>query len=509
MAGHFRSRLVEAMVVVRQQAIRSIVATSDRQDRNQVVTARLRRMVQRPRCVTTYRRQALLVVGVVAGLAIVLVSARTISSLNPAGRMASTAASTNPAPAPIRVHSQVIPVPLDAPVPSLTGLATVLAPALGNAGLGALTGQVADASTGAILWQQGAEVPQTPGSIVKILTTCAALLSLPTDQRVTTKVVQGATLGQLVLIGGGDPTLTAEPVDMPGYYTDAAHLDDLVTQINSSGLPVSSIVVDNSAFAGPAMANGWDSADIGGGSITPIESVMLDGGRSHPLADYSPRTPTPALDTGRTLAHRLGLDPAAVTEYTAPPDVKRATPLASVQSAALSTRLHDLMVHSDDVLAETVGFEVAAARGFPLTFDGSVAAITQALQAGGFGVTGMHLSDASGLSTDDRIPARLIDDVLTAAAGTSTPALRALLDTLPVAGATGTLGERFKAPSPAAGWVRAKTGSLSGVSTLAGIVVDIDQRVLTFTLMSNGTSPEQARPAIDALAIALRGCGCR
>ena len=467
-------------------------------------------MARKPRRGTmAHKRRASIPICVVTGMAIAAVAVVTVDHFNPATGNASTSATTDPSPASIKPDPKITPVRSDAPSPSPDVLATVLGPALANPGLGNLTGQVTDTRTGEMLWQQAAHTPQTPASIVKILTTAAALLTLPTDQRVTTQVVQGTAPGQLVLIGGGDPTLTAEPAGTSGYYTDAPHLDDLVDQIRRSGVPVSSLVVDNSLLTGPTMAQGWDPADIAGGSITSIESIMLDGGRLNPFADYSPRTPTPALDTGRTLAQRLGLDPAAVTEGVAPTTTKPATPVAAVQSAPLSTRLRDLMVQSDDVLAETVGFEVADARGFPQTFDGAVAAVVQALQDDGFDTTGTQLSDTSGLSIDDRLPAHLIDQVLAAAAGTGNPKLRPLLDTLPVAGATGTLANRFTAPSVGAGWIRAKTGSLSGVSSLAGIVVDQDKRVLTFTLISNGTRPEQARPALDALATALLGCGCR
>ena len=48
-----------------------------------------------------------------------------------------------------------------------------------------------------------------------------------------------------------------------------------------------------------------------------------------------------------------------------------------------------------------------------------------------------------------------------------------------------------------------------GVSTLAGYVPGRDGAVLTFTLMSSGTPVDVARPAMDAVTAALRGCGCR
>jgi D-alanyl-D-alanine carboxypeptidase/D-alanyl-D-alanine-endopeptidase (penicillin-binding protein 4) len=72
------------------------------------------------------------------------------------------------------------------------------------------------------------------------------------------------------------------------------------------------------------------------------------------------------------------------------------------------------------------------------------------------------------------------------------------------------LEDRFTGKSAdGKGYVRAKTGTLTGVSTLAGQVTDTDGRLLTFVFMSNGASPAQTRPRLDALAATLRDCGCR
>jgi D-alanyl-D-alanine carboxypeptidase/D-alanyl-D-alanine-endopeptidase (penicillin-binding protein 4) len=84
------------------------------------------------------------------------------------------------------------------------------------------------------------------------------------------------------------------------------------------------------------------------------------------------------------------------------------------------------------------------------------------------------------------------------------------LDLLPVAAGSGTLSDRFIDPETnrdAAGWLRAKTGSLTATNALAGVVTDTDGRVLTFAMISNGAGPT-GRTAIDALAATLRSCGC-
>ena len=82
---------------------------------------------------------------------------------------------------------------------------------------------------------------------------------------------------------------------------------------------------------------------------------------------------------------------------------------------------------------------------------------------------------------------------------------------LPVAGGSGTLSYRYHdtaAGRAATGWLRAKTGSLTGTNALAGIVTGVSGRVLTFTLISNDAGP-MGRTALDAVAAVLRSCGCR
>ncbi|MEG8177295.1 D-alanyl-D-alanine carboxypeptidase [Nocardia terpenica] len=480
------------------------------------------------------RRRRNIWIGVSAGLVVVVAAAAVVAiTLKPwTEEFRHGGLKIAAPPAPVKPFPQLTPASASAPEPSRQGLAAALAQVTGSPDLGAFSGSVSDADTGTVLWSADPDKPIIPASTAKVLTAAAALLVLPPDHRVTTRVVAGANPGEIVLVGGGDPTLTAQ-ADGKGYYPNGPKLSDLVAQIRAWGQPVTSVLVDNSLYTGPGWPAGWDPADIGGGSWAPIESVMIDGGRLDPLVEYSPRTPTPALDAGKRLALELGLDVNKVRAGKAP---AAAAEIAHVDSAPLRDRLRDMMVHSDDVLAETIGREMAAATGNEQSFAGAVRATMTAMNAAGFDTTGVTMLDNSGLSTDDRIPARLLDRILTEAATpqpgarpsgaatqtdsrtsvvetdspTSGSPLAPLLDYLPVAGGSGSLAGRFTAPQDrgAAGWVRAKTGTLSVSSALAGYVLDNDGRVLTFALMSNDRPPEASRPALDAIAATLRNCGC-
>ncbi|WP_372460860.1 D-alanyl-D-alanine carboxypeptidase/D-alanyl-D-alanine endopeptidase [Gordonia paraffinivorans] len=411
-----------------------------------------------------------------------------------------------PQPPAVAFDPQIDPVAATAPAPTPAGVQRAIAAAVRNPALGVLTGKISDPLTGEVLWTRNPDRPRIPASNDKVLSAAAVLQAMPHDARLTTTVVAGAD-GQVILKGAGDPTLSAQPAGRDTFYSEPARIADLAEQIKRSGVPVTSVAVDLSAFSGPTMDKTWDRRDIAGGDIAPIESLMVDGARLDPLDEYSPRSATPGIMAGEALAAALGVD-APVTEATAPAGDRV---IAEVESAPLVTRVNDMLRHSDNVLAEALSIELSVYRGGPATLAGGVDAIEDVLSST-FPEQwpGTTLADASGISYANRTTPDLLDAVMNAAAGPSNPKLRPMLEGLPVAAGTGTLADRFPvATNPGAGWVRAKTGTLTGVSSLTGIVQTIDGRVLSFALMSGGTSPADARPALDAVVGELRECGCR
>ena len=176
--------------------------------------------------------------------------------------------------------------------------------------------------------------------------------------------------------------------------------------------------------------------------------------------------------------------------------------LGKVASAPVSDLVEHTIRTSDNVLAEMLAREVAIERKAEPSFEGAAAQTLLALPQAGFDTAGAELVDGSGLSTADRVPAQLLGAVLAEAAAPAqgardTQFLRPIVTGLPVAGGDGTLVDRFANGSPSAsgrGVVRAKTGTLTGVSSLAGIVTDADGRLLVFALMSNGVEPGAGPP---------------
>ncbi|NUT49501.1 MAG: D-alanyl-D-alanine carboxypeptidase/D-alanyl-D-alanine-endopeptidase, partial [Saccharothrix sp.] len=196
--------------------------------------------------------------------------------------------------------------------PTAAGVRAVLAGPAANGLLDPVAGVVVDPATGTALWNQDETTPRTPASTVKILAAAAALLALDHTSQLSTKVVRGPQPGTVVLVGGGDPTLSSLPAGQHTVYPGAATIDDLAAQVRAAaGGPVTQVLYDVSRYAGSGMAPGWDPGDVPNGYVAPIEPVMLDGGRGDPTKYDTPRTSTPAAAAAQALAQRLGVTSVA------------------------------------------------------------------------------------------------------------------------------------------------------------------------------------------------------
>src|SRR3954471_24734108 len=397
----------------------------------------------------------------------------------------------------------------EAPAPTPEALAAELTPLLASPALGAgVSAEVVDVATGDSLFDQDGGTPSTPASTAKLLTSVAALTTLDPSDTLETTVVAGSSPGQVVLVGGGDPTLsrTAPSKSYPGAPTMA----DLATQVLAAvpaGTPGTSVVVDNSLYSGPLTAGGWAAGDAPSSYAAPVTATSVDGARVAPGSDA--RSGQPGLDAGAALADALGASSASISLGKAP---AAAQTLGTVHSVSIARLVEQALTQSDNMLAEALARQVAIARKLPATFEGSAQGIIAALKDAGVDTTGVQLSDGSGLSREDRVPVRLLTSVLTDAADGTLPEAAPILSGLAVAGYDGTLADRGDDdPDTAPGAVRAKTGTLLGVNGLAGTVVTEDGRLLTFAILADAAagSVATAENALDKVATTLAECGCR
>jgi D-alanyl-D-alanine carboxypeptidase/D-alanyl-D-alanine-endopeptidase (penicillin-binding protein 4) len=459
-------------------------------------------------------------VALVAGSAAVLIIAAGVAAVAFRDDVAKVLPSPSPSPSPQISRSPLLgPATALGPLPTAAGLRRALAAGLGDRALGgAVAISVIDAASGRPLLENAAREVVLPASTAKIATAVAALTALPADRRLTTRVVAGPAPGDVVLVGGGDPTL-AGPFTRPGYPSPA-RLADLAAKarIALAGAPVRRVLVDDSLYGGPVLGPGWRPQYVTSGDVAPVMALMVDGGRTAlpPLVGPSraPRQSDPALAAGRSLARLLGVPAAPVTRGRAPSAGRL---LAAVQSPTVQQLVEAMLTHSDNDLAEALARQVAIAKGQPATFAGAAAALRSVLAAVlvhvGSSPGAVLLSDASGLSRLDRVQPGALTRLLAAVAGADRDRLFPVLSGLPVAGFDGTLERRYrKGPGlPAAGVVRAKTGTLNGVSALAGLVRTKDGRLLAFDLTANAVplgSTLASQTALDRLAAALAGCGC-
>jgi serine-type D-Ala-D-Ala carboxypeptidase/endopeptidase (penicillin-binding protein 4) len=409
------------------------------------------------------------------------------------------------------------------------GVTAALGRELGSAALGPHVGAVVeDLSTGQVLLSRQAGSGFAPASTAKLAVATAALHVLGPAARFTTRVVAGPAPSDLILVGGGDPTLAAGPFpasDYPQPATLASLAAATARALRARGVRSVRLSYDTSLFTGPGMAQGWPDSYVTTGNVTPIESLEVDQGRltasgapedSDDPGNFRPRTFTPAAQAAQAFASFLAADGIPVRGPAAQATAARGSAtIASVSSPPLAEIVNQMLTESNNVIAENLARQVAIATGHPASFTGAAAAETAVLR--GLGIRGTaRLVDASGLSPLDRITPQVLVQLIRLAAAPGQPGLRPVLTGLPVAGFSGTLapgGSVFPDVGQAGlGVVRAKTGNLNTVVALAGVAQARDGELFAFAFMADQlpkTGLDAGAADLTRLATSLASCGCR
>jgi len=442
----------------------------------------------------------------------------------PVAASSSSAPSTAPSPSPSRAPAEPVMEPAGRKAPSFAraGLETELEEALSAEALGPHVGVAVRDADGSLLYGSGTDASYIPASTTKVITAAAALAALGPRHTFSTTVVEGSRPGEIVLVGGGDPMLVTEEARELGAenggdlaaFAEAATLEELAARTaerlkTAGGQAPVRLAFDDSLF-GEAVSPTWPSGYLRGGHVAPVSALTVDQGRLAWPANV-PRASDPAAAAARAFADALEAEGVAVEgepRRREAPD--RATVLASVESPTVAEIVEHLLLTSDNDAAEALARQVALAEGRPATFEGAARAVRSVLRRlGTIDVDRIRLLDGSGLSRDNRLTPAVLTQVLVAAADPANPRLRPLLTGLPVAAFSGSLSDRFHddGSSDGAGVVRAKTGTLSGVSALAGVVTTEDGRLLAFAVLADRLS-RWAEPDLDRIAATLAGCRC-
>jgi D-alanyl-D-alanine carboxypeptidase/D-alanyl-D-alanine-endopeptidase (penicillin-binding protein 4) len=378
------------------------------------------------------------------------------------------------------------------------------------------------------LYAERPELSLIPASNMKLLTATAVLDRLGAAHRLTTDVVgahprAGVVDGNLYLVGGGDPLLATRPsaTGLGSGQTLYTSLDQLAAQVPAAGITrvTGSVVGDESRYDQARTVPTWEPQYAAEGDVAPLSALEVNDGAP-------PASPTPA-GTGASaaaLAAATSADPAARAAATfnqvltaagvrvvGPPTTGKAPSglpvLTSLASPPLAAEVDAMLTVSDDTAAELFTKELGTDTVHRGTTTAGVGAIRADLAADGLSVSQLVAYDGSGLDRGDRATCSLIQADLERAGPNSV-----IGRGLPVAGQTGTLSDRMRG-TPAAGRIRAKTGTLDGVAALSGFVLpgtgtrapgSVLGEPIVFSLILNQIPSEAAGRAVgDQVGVAL------
>ncbi|WP_312181842.1 D-alanyl-D-alanine carboxypeptidase/D-alanyl-D-alanine-endopeptidase [Arthrobacter sp.] len=409
-----------------------------------------------------------------------------------------------------------------APMPDTAVLGALLDAELALPGGGTLSAVVSDARTGAVLYERNPATAGMPASTLKILTAAAIASTLEPDSRFETTVHAGpATGGETVLVlrGGGDVLLASGASDddaVVGRAGLATLAQETVKALGSSAGTVR-VQLDDTLFTGPSLSDAWNVADVEAGEIAPVYPLAINSAWSDESRQSGGREDDAALTAAEAFRSALA-EAGAGTGISVADEVERGTvpagsrQLAAVQSATAAEQVEQMLLISDNYLAEAMARSAALASGRDASFAGAVDTVQAQAALLGIDTTGMALADVCGLAAENEVTAKQLTDAVRLVLTSGDEGLRTVARGLPVAGLSGTLQGRYDdEEAAAAGLVRAKTGTLFAVTALSGYVTDADGRLLAFTLVARGLdgNTAQARNAVDSAAAVLAGCGCR
>jgi len=340
---------------------------------------------------------------------------------------------------------------------------------------------VVDLSNGVTLYKSRADTPRIPASVNKLNTTITALRRFGPSAQYSTPVLAttapdaaGVVAGDLWLRGEGDPTLGRTAIDVLAQRVVAAGVTAVTGRVK-----VDETLFDTRRGPSSLRASDW---------VLPLSAVGYG----------FPRSIDPATTAGNALAAALRRRGVQVPRSSAKGKAPAGAPiLASIVSPTMAQLAAMANVPSDNYIAEMLTKSLGARFGGAGTTYAGARVTRRTL--GSLGIPA-RIADGSGLSRSNRITPRAVVGLLHRMAGD--PLFGVFEGSLPVAGRSGTLVDRLRG-TPAQDRCRAKTGSLIGVSALAGYCTARGGARVAFAFLMNGVSTWGARTLQDRMVATL------
>jgi len=315
-----------------------------------------------------------------------------------------------------------------------------------------------DQSNNEIVYQSGAQKPRTPASVLKIFTTAAIALTIDPETTFQTAIYKTDKRGVFVIWGDNDPWITSSAKAKKA--NKRAYMPNLIKAAFASDKKLKKITL---------IYKGVNNSDI--------------------------RYAKKALNRRASVAYkRIGKNvevESLITER-----------IAAITSPPLHKMIRFALLYSDNVLSQRLAMLATGRSGYPLTEEGMNSMIFEKISSLGIDTTGMNFIDGSGLSRKNKVSALTVSQLLLKVK--TDPRLKSIYEHLPISGESGTLISRYHETAPqAVGLVRAKTGSIRGVVSLAGFATSGEKEyvfvVLADEVGRTRSSQNSARKAIDRM----------
>lgn len=393
-----------------------------------------------------------------------------------------------------------------------------------------------------------------PASISKLLTSYSVLKNIDLTQKFKTELYYDGK--NLYLKGGGDPSFVSENLWYLVNEFTRQKIGMIAGDIVVDDFYFDDVRFDNSreaarvdrSYDAPvgAMSFNWNSVNIfvkAGERVNESAEVVLDPENSY--FTLVNRTTTKALKLSRELIIDINQKSRTITvtgdvlkggiekayfKNVADPNMwagenlkaflaqrniavkgkikhgktpTKAEKLVTFESKNLSLILADMNKFSNNYVAEMLTKNMAALNGeIPATLATGVKVIQKDLKELGLGKDDVKIFNPSGLTRDNLLSAHGMNTVLKAMQN-DFRYFPTLLESLPISAIDGTMKKRLKNTN-AAGFVRAKTGYLDGVVTLAGYAGQKDGDIYRFAFLYNGPQDEaRVREAFDQILLSL------